>query len=235
MNTKLFDRAFALFSGHGPLLAVLALLAASGAGYWAGDHNRNNAWLAKQAKVEAAAHQAYVAEAQRSDTAARSFEQEYSALANKFSTLEESFNVIKLRTPLVVYRAGRARPAAPAAVVGLATPDAHAQPEQPAATHGTAPPGGPVDLAGVGADADLSLSLGAVWLWNSALAGRSTAAGACGAAGAAADACAADAGLALADAWANHAANARTCALDRLRHQRLIDYITDYNNGQAKP
>jgi hypothetical protein len=36
---------------------------------------------------------------------------------------------------------------------------------------------------------------------------------------------AADAGVSIAAAWANHTANAQACAADRLRHQRLIDYI----------
>jgi hypothetical protein len=65
-------------------------------------------------------------------------------------------------------------------------------------------------------------------MWNSALTGRDTPAGACNAAaaaGAAEAACAAISGLSLDDAWDNHADNARSCARDRQRLQHLIDYV----------
>ena len=64
-------------------------------------------------------------------------------------------------------------------------------------------------------------------MWNSALAGADHPAGACGLADTSKAACDADAGVTLAEAWANHALNARLCAEDRLNHQRLIDYLTD--------
>ena len=80
--------------------------------------------------------------------------------------------------------------------------------------------------------ADPELSLRAVWVWNSALIGADSPAGACGLAGgtAAADAaCAAPSGVTLEDAWANHAINARTCADDRARYRALIQTL----RGQA--
>ena len=78
-------------------------------------------------------------------------------------------------------------------------------------------------------DAEPRLSLGAVWLWNSALSSASTPAGACqfdAATGRASAACADSSGLTVEAAWDNQAANAQSCALDRANHQRLIDFLT---------
>ena len=96
----------------------------------------------------------------------------------------------------------------------------------------------PDGVAGVAGDEpEPRLNLGAVWLWNSALTGSDAPpAGACrvdAATGQATAACAEDAGLDLTDAWANQAANARACADDRLRHQRLIDYLQARDNREA--
>lgn len=78
-------------------------------------------------------------------------------------------------------------------------------------------------------DSDPGITLGSVWLWNSALTGQVSApAGACRideATGQADPACANSSGLTLDDAWDNHTANARACAEDRARHQRLINYL----------
>ena len=181
------------------LAIVLLLLAWGATGYWAGDKNRNNAWLAKQAVAERKAHQAYETEVKRGNKAALQSIADQQALQKSYSTLEEKFNELRAHSPLVVYRNN-----------GVAGPAA-----QP-----------PQALPGTDAGAAVGLSLGAVWVWNSALAGADTPAGACGAADTAAPACALDAGVSLDAAWANHIANAQTCAQDRLRHQRLIDFIT---------
>lgn len=69
------------------------------------------------------------------------------------------------------------------------------------------------------------LSLGAVSLWNSALAGRDVPAGACRLDDASGAACAARAGVSLDEAWANHAVNAQLCADDRARYERLIEFV----------
>jgi hypothetical protein len=79
---------------------------------------------------------------------------------------------------------------------------------------------------GAGAAPDVRLTLGAVSLWNSALEGRLVPAGACRTADPAEQACAADAGLSVDDAWDNHATNAASCAADRARLAGLIDYLT---------
>jgi hypothetical protein len=69
------------------------------------------------------------------------------------------------------------------------------------------------------------VSIGAVWMWNSALDGRDVPAGSCGAAAATPEACSAAAGLTVADAWDNHTVNAKQWAEDRLRCERLIDLV----------
>lgn len=82
--------------------------------------------------------------------------------------------------------------------------------------------------AGTGPVAVPALTLAAVRMWNGSLTGADAAAGSCGADGAAVDAdpaCGQPSGLTLDDAWDNHAANARACALDRARHQALIDFL----------
>ena len=207
-----------------PVIALL-FLAWGGAGYWAGDHNRNNAWLAKQAVVERKAHDAFEAEVKRGQDAATKSITDQQALQNSYSTLEDQFNELRKRGPLVVFRSNAVR-SAPGAqhsdspAVGASGASAAQTPAQPGGAL-PAPSLAPadVDAAGIG------LTLGAVWVWNSALTGTDSPAGACGAADTAAPACALDSGLGLEAAWANHAANAKTCALDRRRHQRLIDFL----------
>lgn len=222
-----------------PIVIVLLILAWGGAGYWAGDHQRNNAWLVKQAAIERKDHQAYVTEVERSNTAATSFAQEYGAMAKQFSTLEGQLNDARKRTPLAVYRNQFGNPANKLAgcpvVGGLALAPGLVPAPADAPSGADAPVAGPLDAAPAVRPDDVALSLGAVWLWNSALTGVNTPAGACGAVGAPESACAAAAGLGLEAAWDNQAANAKTCALDRLRHQRLIDYITAQPKAATAP
>lgn len=190
----------------GPVLVLLV----GGAGYLAGDYDRNNAWLAKQALVERQAHAAYEAEVQRGQAAASKSIAKERAMQTSFETLEVKFDELRKRAPLVVYR-----PGAPA----IQTTQGGAQPS----VTGAGADAGTVAGAPGGAP---GLTLAAVWMWNSALAATDMPAGACGAADTATEACAADSGIDLAAAWANQAMNAKTCALDRLRHQQLIDYLT---------
>lgn len=59
------------------LSSTLALLlACSALGYWAGDHQRNNAWLAKQAKAEHQAKEALQAAQTRGDNLSRTLLQQ---------------------------------------------------------------------------------------------------------------------------------------------------------------
>lgn len=115
------------------------------------------------------------------------------------------------------------------------------------AAGGAAPPEGPASAAadagpaglppGLPADGGpgIALTAGAVRLWNSALAGRDTAAGACGAADAPAGACDADAGITLDEAWANHIENAARCGIDRINHRRLIEFIRQRAAAAVSP
>lgn len=85
------------------------------------------------------------------------------------------------------------------------------------------------DLRAPGATAP-GLTADAVRLWNSALEGHDVPAGACSADGATGGACVADAGLTVADAWDNQAANALSCRVDRRRLTNLIDYLNQARN-----
>lgn len=191
------------------LAGLAAVLLVYGAGYATGDHQRNNAWLAKQAVAERKARLDLQAEVKRGQAAAQKSIDEQQWLLGSYQSLEGKFNELRHRGPLVVYKVAPA----PAATGGEAQP-------HPISASGVAG-AGPVAAAPA-----VSLSLGAVWMWNSALTGADTPAGACGVADSTEAACAADAGLGLEAAWANHAANAQSCAVDRLRHQRLIDFLT---------
>jgi hypothetical protein len=123
--------------------------------------------------------------------------------------------------PAPVHAAGLAGPAAAETGAGPAGPGLRVA--GAAAAAGLVPPGVPADVSGGGVDP--GLSLGAVSLWNSALAGHDVPAGACRADDTTSAACAAGANVSLAAAWRNHAANAASCAEDRARYQHLIDFL----------
>jgi hypothetical protein len=197
------------------LIAVLAL-AWGACGFYAGHRYSDNAWQARQAKQIQTQALALQAEQVRSQAAARQAMDAQLALQKSYANLKEKFDEYTSRGPLVVWRnGGGAACAAGAGAGGDVAPGAAAQAQADAG------PAAGSDDAG----AYISLTAGAVWLWNSALIGTDAPVGACGAADPASPACALDAGLGLEAAWANHAANTQTCAADRLRHQRLIDYI----------
>jgi hypothetical protein len=168
-------------------LSLVALLLGALAGaYWAGDHQRDNAWKAAQRDEVIAANRKYADEVKRGLEAAGNYIADLREQESRYDDLETRFKALQKRVQLLV------------------------QPAQKA-------PGSGVVVA--------ELSLGAVWMWNSALAGANVPAHSCGADAATAEACALGSGLSLADAWDNHATNAQTCAADRLRYERLIDYL----------
>jgi hypothetical protein len=189
------------------LVSLVLLLLVAGAAYWAGDRHRNNAWLADQAKSERDAHDKYEAEVKRGNDAAASFLESLADQEDRYAQLENRFEALRKRIPLLVPPG-----AAPAAQAAAAGPDSCVN-----------LPGAPAQVDGVAVQPELSL--GAVWMWNSALAGADVPAGACGADAQTVEACAAGSGLTTADAWDNHTANAKSCAADRLRLERLIDYL----------
>lgn len=182
------------------LVALVLLLLAAGTGYWAGDHQRDNAWKAKEARVVRDAHEKYEAEVKRGNEAAGHFINELGDQEDRYAELESKFETLRKRVPLLVSPAAGEAPA-PADQAGAAAP--------PCINFLVRP----------------QLSLGAVWMWNSALAGADVPAGACGADATSAEACAIGSGLTTADAWDNHTVNAKSCAADRLRYDRLIDYL----------
>jgi hypothetical protein len=180
------------------LLAAAALVTG---GYFWGDGARDNAWKAKDAQRIQAEHEAQESERRRGEKASGELQAQLLQQAIDNDKLQGAFNAYKRK-----YRILAAAPA-PQSAPGAA--------DAPAAV--AAQPGSPGSEPG--------LSLGAVWMWNSALLGRDAPAGACGLADTSEGACAADAGVSLQDAWDNQALNARTCAEDRLRQQRLIDFL----------
>ena len=191
------------------LSALLIAIALLGGGYWWGNTATDNAWQAKQAKADQATSKALAKETQRAELAAASYLQEHLDQEARYADLNTQYLDLRRRTPLVV-----PRPVVVAPCGNTPVPEAPGPDQRPA--------------PGAAGDSDPVLTLAAVRMWNGALTGVDSPAGACGAAGAAegADAaCAESAGLTLDDAWDNQATNARTCAEDRQRFQHLIDYL----------
>lgn len=185
------------------LCTVLAFLAG---GYWWGHTASNNAWQAKQAKADEKVRAELDAMTASAGRAALRYWDEHLAQKDRYANLDHEYRALRDRHPLVV-----PGPVAVGACHPKPAPKPVAQP---------AP-----DSAG---DSGPVLSLAAVRMWNGALTGIDSPAGACGAAGDAegADAaCSESAGLTLEDAWDNHAINARTCAEDRQRFRALINLL----------
>lgn len=193
------------------LIALVLALALVGAGYRWGHKAADNAWTARKARDDKAARKALDAETRRAETATSNYLNDHRDQADRYDDLDLRYQALLKRTPLVVYRPAPAG----AAIAGSATP-----------APGTAPGGVPLPP-----DPDAAvprLTLAAVRVWNGALTSTDAPAGACGAAAAtegADPACAEESGLTLDDAWANHRANARSCADDRQRYRALIDFI----------
>lgn len=178
------------------LLLVASLMTLVFIGYRWGERETDNAWQTKEAKRLKSEADARESEIRRGDKASGALQAELQDQAITNDRLTKAFNDYKKRNPIQARRAA----VAPAC-----------QPE----TVADGPAGHP----------DPGITLGAVWMWNSALAGVDAPAGACGLADQSESACAADSGISLQDAWDNQALNARICAQDRLRHQRLIDFV----------
>lgn len=185
------------------LVLVLAAVAALfGSGYMLGGQSTKAAAQAEKDKVQRAQRQAIdeaVAQARADGDAATSALREQLVLASRYhATLDQRRRHAQLTVPAP--RCAAAAPASPAA----------AQAGEPA-----------LQSAEVAA-ADPELTLAAVSLWNSALAGADVPAGACGAAGTTEPACAAGSGLRIKHAWHNQATNAASCSADRQRFAALI-------------
>lgn len=196
------------------LVAVGIAAAVAFTSYRLGATHTDNAWQAKERAREQAEASAREAEIRRGEKASGALQAELLTLRTRDEELMEAFNEYARKRPLIV-------PAPqPAGAPGCAAAAA----SEPAA---------PLRGVSVPDRAQPALTAGAVWLWNSALHGRDWPEGACGSADPASPACDAAAGVSLEDAWRNQAVNARLCAEDRLRHQRLIDYIQNQPKTQG--
>jgi type II secretory pathway pseudopilin PulG len=210
------------------LIGLLTILAALALGYSQGSKHTDQKWQAKEAATLKTAQKEYQDEVERGQKAAGNYLASAQALTGQFNQLQEKFNVLRKRTPLVV---GGGRMACPGINLGvrpggpsLADGRAGATPEQPGSGN-----------AGDDASGVPVLTAGAVWVWNSALTGADQPANACGAADPTAAACAAATSSTIDDAWDNHIANAKACAANRLAHQRLIDFVTTSNLRKTAP
>ncbi|MBI2770006.1 MAG: hypothetical protein HYX47_10310 [Burkholderiales bacterium] len=186
------------------LLVVLAVcVGLFGYGRHTGTASANASWQARDDKRLKAESDARDAEFRRADKASGALQAELLARSITNDQLTKAFNDYKKRSPILARR-----PAGTPAAASAANAEPTAR-----------------ECVVVGAGAEPGLSLGAVWMWNSALASADKPAGACGLADTSEGACAADSGITVEDAWDNQALNARLCAEDRIRHLRLIDYI----------
>jgi hypothetical protein len=189
-------------------VVIALLLAAAGLSiHSAGRMQERAAWQQKEAQRAAQLANDLQAEYERGRAASAQYQLGASALQASYLSLEGPTHELRRRIALVL----------PPAV-----PDRRA--ERPARSAEVAPSGGEPPDGGINPH---RLSLAAVWMWNSALAGTDVPAGACGLADTSGEACAADAGLAVEDAWTNHDINAKSCAADRLRHRALIEFLTE--------
>ena len=188
--------------GIGLVLGALAALA-----FFAGVQHQKAVAANADKKALAQAHQQYVDEVEKSQQAAAMYLEEHADQEDRYAVLEDKFNRLeKLGVPLLAQPAG--------------------QPQASPGPQASAPP------MCINYVVRPQLSLGAVWMWNSALEGRDVPAGTCGAAEATPQACSAAAGLTVADAWRNHTVNAKQWAEDRLTCERLIDEIERRQQAQ---
>ena len=219
------------------LIGLLAILAAAALGYSQGAKDNEQKWLTNQAKVERSARADYVKEVRRGEVAVANYLKDTRALTEQFNDLTEKFNALRKRTPLLVARSGITvcdQRSVVAAGAHTNTESRWPTTLEPPVVAGRSP----ADVAAEGvhpADSPVyfGLTAGAVWMWNSALAGADQPSGACGAADPTASACAAATPHTLDEAWDNHIANAQACAANRLAHQRLIDFVQSQNARKA--
>lgn len=177
-------------------------------------HERGD-WQKKEAAAARKFAQELQAEVKRGETAVASVNSSLLALTTRYSTLEGAYRELSDRVPLVLPVPAAARRA------DRRTADpSHAGPGPQAAA-------APHDEGQLADGGRHRLSLGAVWMWNSSLTGVDTPAHTCGLADTSDGACAADSGLTVEDAWANHHTNAQSCAADRVRHRALIEFLTE--------
>ncbi|MFE8644139.1 hypothetical protein ACFX58_03530 [Sphingomonas sp. NCPPB 2930] len=198
---------------------VLALMA-FGLGalvYNAGRTKERVIWVEKEKQAAQTFARQLDSEVKRGAAADKKYQADLAQLNTRYSTLEGKYEDLRGRVPLVVYR--------PAVAAKSAPPGAAA-----AAPGATQPAQG-----SVGRPAGYGISNGALWMWNSSLAGTDIPAGACGSADTTSPACAADAGVSVEEAWSNQHTNAKSCAADRLRYRALIEFLTQQPAAAKSP
>lgn len=200
------------------LVAAMVIGALIATGYLWGQSRERARHQAEAARAAKVAQERFDAEVLRGREAVTSMTAVLETRNNDYQHLERAFNELSSRRIPIVAAVGRA---VPACRTGAAASDSPVPGEGGPA----APDQAPSDAAS--ADAGRYLSAGALWMWNSALAGMDEPAGACGAADTSEQACAPASAFTLDDAWRNHKENARLCAIDRARHQALIDFISN--------
>lgn len=183
------------------LALLLVGLALVAGGYRTGVHTTDNAWKARQADAERAASTKFIRDVEKGIEATTKANAEKQAIKDRHDDLDRRYKLLRKTIPLVV--------APPPAEPGdEPPPDAH----QPV-------PVGP------------ELSVGAVWMWNSALVGHADvpphSCGTVGADGRADPACAAGAGIVLDEAWDNHAENAKRATRNKARGERLMNFLRE--------
>lgn len=189
---------------------LAAFLIAAGALVFAGYQWGSAESEAEARRTLAAAHLKYQKEVARGEQASARHAANFGALQDRFTDLGEKFDELnRRRAPLV-----RAR--------GAAGPAQGATAAAPSAEPGNASPQG---CSVVVALPEPVLTAGAVWMWNSALAGRDMPSDSCGSADTSEGACDVATDIPIERAWANQRINAKSCAEDRLRYQGLIDFI----------
>lgn len=198
------------------VVVALLLAAAAFAIHGAGRMQERAIWLQKETQRATQLAQDLQAEYERGRAASAQYQLGASVLQSSYLSLEGPVHDLRQRVSLVL------PPAVPDRRAERPARAAQAAASEPAAD--AAPPG---DAQRDAVGRPHRLSLAAVWMWNSALAGTDVPAGACGLADTSVEACAADAGLTVDDAWTNHDINARSCAADRLRYRALIEFLTE--------
>lgn len=197
-------------------LAIAAMLFALGTLiFQAGRTKERVVWVERESKAAAEFTKKFNAEVKRGREAVGTLQSDLQALHARYSTLEGSYRELSDRVPLVL----------PVAV-GPRRADRGAAASADAGNRPTADPAAPGDIQ-PSDGGDRRLSLGAIWMWNSSLAGMDTPAHSCGLADTSSESCAPDSGLTVEDAWANQHLNAKSCAADRIRHRALIEFLTE--------
>lgn len=184
-------------------LGVLALAAAALWGsYRAGSNAADARWQAAQADAAHAANKKLLAAVEHGIQASEGLRTALAQQTTQYTQLERTFHDLRSRIRLIT--AGPVSAARPAA----------GQPDSAA-----------LDALANAAGDSAQLSRAALWMWNSALAGRDVPADSCGLADTSDAACAPGSGASVDSAFENHELNARACAVDRLRYQHLIDFL----------